>query len=143
MTAPTTSSRSYAVTLSPVAPSPDVPEAFAKMTGGESSAEVSKSWNGGARTPNLTAGRPVISNIVLERPFSAQRDRPVQRALAKLVGTARYTATKQDLDAYDMAVGSPTVFTNCVLVRVSEPDYDETSSAGSTLVVELMPENRT
>lgn len=143
MTAPTTSTRGYAVNISAVAPAPDVPEPFAKMTGGEATAEVSKSWNGGAKTPNLTSGRPTFSNIVLERPFGATRDRPISRALAPLVGVARYTITKQDLDAYDMAVGIPTVYTNCVLVRVSEPDYDETSSAGSTLTLEFMPENRT
>jgi hypothetical protein len=143
MTAPTTAARSFTVTISPVGPAPAVPETFAKMTGGESTAEVTKNWNGGALVPNVTAGRATYANLVLDRPFGATRDRPIARALAPLVGKARYTIVKQDLDAYDMAVGAPTVWTNAVLVRVSEPDYDETSSAGATLTLEFMPENRT
>lgn len=105
---------------------------WAKASGGVPSVDVSESYNGGAKIPDLTMGRVKYSNLTLERPFNPNRDRAMIRFLEQhLGGTWTASITDQDLDANEIAVGKPTVYTGCVPVSVTGPEYDaESSDAG-------------
>lgn len=117
---------------------------WAKASGGVPSVDVSESYNGGALRPDLTKGRVKYSNLVLERPFNPVRDRPVIRQLeAALPGTWETTITDQDLDANEQRIGDPTVYTGCVPVSVTGPEYDTEQSAGSRVIVEFRVQTKT
>lgn len=131
----TAAKRQFAVTVA------GIPWQFAKFTGGESSAAVSEAWNGGADSPDNTAGPRTISNIVVGRPFNPARDRPVIKKYEHLVGMVYTTIVKQDLDSNKTRVGSPKTYTRCLLIRVSEPEMDAAASEHSDFEMEFKPTN--
>lgn len=111
---------------------------WAKSSGGVPSVDVSESYNGGAKIPDLTLGRKKVSNVTVDRPFNPIRDRPMIRFLeTNLGGLWTTTIVDQDLDANDVAVGEPVVFTGCVPISVTSPEYDEESSDAGRVVVEF------
>jgi hypothetical protein len=111
---------------------------WAKASGGVSSVDTTESYNGGANHPDVTKGRVKYSNLTLERPFNASRDRAVIRFLEKnLAGAWETTINDQDLDANDMALGAPVVYTGCMPVSVTGPEYNAESSDAGRVVVEF------
>lgn len=140
MTSPgntTTAKRAFAVTVAGIAGQ------FAGFTGGDTTADVSENWNGGADAPDITAGRKKKGNITVRRPFNPTRDRPVIAKFEKMTGSWSTTIVKQDLDANDMKVGRPKTYTGCLLVRVQEPEYDAAASDGAMFEMEFRPSNST
>lgn len=113
---------------------------WANMTGGDTSAAATENWNGGSKVAAITTARPVISSITVTRPFDPATDREMCRTLRKLVGSSRYTITRQDTDDNDMKIGSPEVFSNCLLTKVATPDYDATASAAGVVSLEFKPQ---
>lgn len=110
---------------------------WAKATGGVPSVDIGESWNGGAAVPDLTSGRVKYTNLVTERPFNPMRDRPMIKFVESQLGKGwSTTITDQDLDANDVTIGEPTVYTGCVPVSVTSPEYDTTSSDGSRVTIE-------
>lgn len=111
---------------------------WAKVSGGVPSVDISESYNGGAAVADLTMGRVKYSNITVDRPFNPLRDRPMIRFVEANLGKSwTTTITDQDLDANDMTVGEPSVFTGCVPVSVTSPEYDTEKSDASRVVVEF------
>ena len=134
----TSSVRQHAVSVA------NVVGQWAKTTGGVPSVDVSESWNGGAKVADLTMGRKKFSNLTLERPFDPIRDRPVIRFLeANLGGLWTTTVTDQDLDANEQSVGAPIVYSGCVPISVTSPEYDTEKSDGSAVVVEFRVQSKT
>src|SRR4051812_39990039 len=102
---------------------------WAKVSGGVASVDISESYNGGATVADLTMGRVKYSNITVDRPFNPLRDRPMIRFLEANLGKSwTTTITDQDLDANDMAIGEPSVYTGCVPVSITPPEYDTEGS---------------
>jgi hypothetical protein len=127
----TAAARAHAVTIA------GLEGQWAKASGGVPSVAVSESWNGGAAAPDLTLGRVTYSNLTTERPFNPMRDRAMIRFLESSLGTGwTTTITDQDLDANASTVGEPVVFTGCVPVTVTGPEFDTNSSDGSTVSIE-------
>ncbi len=141
MTAPnstTSSTRQHSVSIT------GLEGTWARVSGGVASVDVSESYNGGAKIPDLTMGRRTYSNLTTDRPFNPLRDRPMLRFLeAQLGGTWTTTITDQDVDANDVAIGEPVVYTGCVPVSVTGPEYDTESSDASRVVVEWKVQNKT
>lgn len=117
---------------------------WAKASGGVPSVDVSESYNGGAKIPDLTMGRVKYSNLTVDRPYNPLRDRPVIRFIeANLGGTWTTTITDQDLDANEIAVGEPVVYTGCVPVSVTGPEYDTEGSDASRVSIEFRVQTKT
>lgn len=117
---------------------------WSTLSGGVSSVDVSESYNGGAKVPDLTKGRVKVSNVTVGRPFNPVRDRPVLRFLeANLAGAWETTITDQDLDANEVRIGDPVVFTGCVPITVTGPDYDEEKSDAGRITVEFRVRTKT
>lgn len=117
---------------------------WAKASGGVPSVTVSESYNGGAKVPDLTMGRVTYSNLTVDRPFNPVRDRPVIRFIeANLGGTWTTTITDQDLDANEIAIGPPVVYSGCVPVSVTSPDYDTEGSDASRVSIEFRVQSKT
>lgn len=117
---------------------------WAKTTGGVVSVDVSESYNGGAQVPDITKGRVKVSNVTVDRPYNPVRDAPVLRFIASHIGgTWETTITDQDLDANEVAIGAPVVFTGCVPVSATGPEYNEESSDASRIVLEFRVRTKT
>jgi len=114
-----------------------VPGYFETKTGGESSSEVSKIWDGGSLKPDLMSGPPDIANVVVSRVYKHDRDYPTITTLRKNVGrwrtTVTVTPTNVDLGAYSRQ----TVYPEALLVRVSEPDADASSNEPARFELEF------
>jgi hypothetical protein len=118
--------------------------AWAKVSGGVASVDASESYNGGAAVPDLTMGRKKVSNLTVDRPFNPVRDRPVIRFIESQLGsTWSTTVTDQDLAANEMAIGTPTVYTGCVPISVTGPEFDTEKSDASRVVVEFRVQTKT
>ena len=112
-----------------------IPGNFDTKSGGETTSETTKHYDGGSLTPEVLASPPETDNITVSRAWKYERDYDAQRLARKRVGrwrtTVSVTPTNEDL----IAVGDPTTYPNALLVRVSEPDAD--SSSGDTATFEL------
>ena len=108
---------------------------FASKSGGDISADTNKVYDGGADTPDVLAGPAEADNITVTRPYDLQRDDPVLRNLRKRVGrwttTVSITPTDRDL----IAIGTPQVYPEALLVGITEPETD--ASSGDSAEFEL------
>ena len=117
---------------------------WAKASGGAVTVDVSESYNGGAKVPDLTKGRPKVANVTVDRPYNPGRDAAVISFIVEHIGgTWETTITDQDLDANEIAIGAPVVYSGCVPVSVTGPEYNEESSDASRIVVEFRVRSRT
>lgn len=110
---------------------------FQTKTGGDTSSDVTKNWDGGSLTPAMLTTPASTDNITVSRAWDTSRDRTAHAAARKKVGrwvtTVSVTPTNDDL----VAVASPTVYSNAVLVRVSEPPVDSSSGDPATFELEF------
>ena len=108
---------------------------FDTKSGGETTSETTKHYDGGSLTPEVLASPPETDNITVSRAWKFDRDYDAHRLARQRVGrwrtTLSVTPTNEDL----IAVGNPVTYPNALLVRVSEPDAD--SSSGDTATFEL------
>lgn len=104
---------------------------FATKTGGDTSADTSDVWDGGASHPEKLAGPAMTDNITVSRPFDPVRDRPVIQRLRGRVGRLRATVSVQDTDVDLVPVGKPTTYPNALLVGITDPEADAASSDAS------------
>lgn len=116
---------------------------WATLTGGVPSVDVSTAYNGGAKTPDLTLGRVTYSNVTVSRPYNNARDAAVLRFVGASLGTLwTTTVVDQDLDANDMTLGEPVVYTGCVPVSVTGPEFNTESSDPARIELEFQVQGR-
>ena len=108
---------------------------FMTKGGGSVSADSTKIYDGGTKTPAIITGISEVENITVGRAFDTTRDRAMLQTLRSQVGRFETTIKVQETDADYVAVGSPTVYANAVLVGITEPEYD--SGSGDPAMVEL------
>lgn len=118
-----------------------IEDLWASKTGGETSAETTKVWDGGRLTPVVLSAPATTGNIVVGRPYRPHRDGAIKRELRKLVGRKRLTISIQDTDPDLTPIGRPEVFADALLVRVSAPDHDASSGDASVIELEFEPED--
>ena len=105
-----------------------VPGTWKSFSGGDGSSSPTKDWDGGAARPDLLAGPTEFSDITVTRTYDPAKDQQwIDDAIAK-IGRGRYTVTKQAIDANYVKVGKPRTFADCLLIAVTEPDVDSSSS---------------
>ena len=123
------SQRQYVVTVDRIVGN------FMTKGGGSVSADSTKIYDGGTKTPAIITGISEVENITVGRAFDTTRDRAMLQTLRSQVGRFETTIKVQETDADYVAVGSPTVYANAVLVGITEPEYD--SGSGDPAMVEL------
>lgn len=123
------SQRQYVVTVD------NIEGKFMTKGGGSVSADSTKIYNGGSKTPAIITGISEVENITVGRAFDSSRDRAMLQTLRSQVGRYVTTIKVQETDADYVAVGNPVVYADAVLVGITEPEYD--SGSGDPAMVEL------
>jgi len=108
---------------------------FMTKSGGSISADSTKIYNGGEKTPYIITGISEVENITVGRAYDSTRDSAVLSKLRSQVGRFTTTIKVQETDADYVAVGKPIVYSSAVLVGITEPEYD--SGSGDPAMMEL------
>lgn len=108
---------------------------WARKTGGNVSADTTPVWDGGEDRPSILSAPAVAENVTTGRPFDEQRDLPEIARIRRLVGKFVTTITVQPTDGDLFPVGPPTVYSEALLVGLTEPEYD--ASSGDAQMIEL------
>lgn len=104
---------------------------FATRSGGETTAEVSKSRPGGMQPEEVYPAEPTTGDVTVSRTM--KRDRPtgsdydLARRLRPKAGKVDMVISEQPLDANGLAWGKPTVWTG-LLTGVNGGDADANSN---------------
>lgn len=114
-----------------------IPGLWATKSGGNVSADVTPVWDGGADSPEQMAGPASAENITVSRPVDDLRDLPDLSRIRRLVGKLVTTVTVQPTDGDLFPIGEPTVYPDALLVTMTEPDYDASSSDPQVIELEF------
>lgn len=101
---------------------------FASKSGGEVSAETSKVWDGGKLSPDVMSSPAETDNVTVSRPYRPGIHGPKLSQLAKLVGRFRTTVSVWDTDPDLGPIGTPVVYADALLVKLTRPEHDASSS---------------
>ena len=104
-------------------------------TGAEITSDTNKVWDGGSLQPQVLAGPPQASNLVVTRGYDPVYDGPILTSLRQQVGRYRTTASVTPTDANLTAAGKPEVYSNALLVGVTVPEVD--ASSGDAAMIQL------
>jgi len=110
---------------------------FVSRTGGETSAPVTKVYDGGAEFPETVAGRKDVSNIVCGRHFDPNRDGPIRAQFKNQVGRFRTTVSVTPTDENFIPTGPADVYPDALLSRFGPPTADAESNDPSRYEVEF------
>jgi hypothetical protein len=110
---------------------------FVTRTGGDRSANIQKVYDGGALEPDVVAGRPQTSNVVVNRGFDPERDGPIIARYDPLVGRWRTTVSVQPTDENLVPTGPAKVYPNARLGRIGQPGANANSDDPSTWEAEF------
>lgn len=115
-----------------------VPGYWASRSGGETTAETSKVWDGGSLRAVTLSAPAETANIVVGRPYYPARHAALRKSLAARTGRWRTTVTVQDTDP-DLGPLSPpmAVYPDALLVRCTPPEGDASSSDGAVWELEF------
>lgn len=116
---------------------------FAQVSGGEITASVEKIYEGGRSRPTVLCAPSEIGDITLTAHYdddmvTADTQAGIGDKLKKLrkyVGTGYYNIT---VSVYDCDIKDPTndrIYTNALLVGMTEPDGDSSSGAPATFAL--------
>jgi hypothetical protein len=116
---------------------------FAQVSGGEITASVEKIYEGGKSRPTVLCAPSEIGDITLTAHYDDDMNGADTAAgigkklkdLRKYVGTAYYNIT---VSVYDCDIKDPTndrIYTNALLVGMTEPEGDSSSGAPATFAL--------
>lgn len=137
------SQRQVVAAIEPTVPQPDnqvTPPSwhanrtyFAQVSGGEVQASVEKVYDGGSYSPQVLPAPIEVGDITLTRHYDPSTDgTPISQA-RPLVGKARYNVNVYTLDAdLNVIAGLTRVYSNALLVNVTEPEGDSSSGGPAT-----------
>ncbi len=116
---------------------------FSTCTGGEPEGQSGVSWDGGSNNHVVTVGRPTWPALVVSRPYSPERDGPVETRLLPLIGRggprSRFTISRSALDGDGVVIGEPRVWTDAILTKVKGPEPDADSGTTARFELTFMP----
>lgn len=122
---------------------------FAQVSGGEITASVEKIYEGGKLRPTVICAPSEIGDITLTAHYDDERVSSDTASgiaakiadLRPLVGRAKYNVTVETFDC-DLAVpGTDRVYSNALLVGITEPDGDSSSGAPATFALTFAVED--
>lgn len=107
---------------------------FDTLSGGETSADITKRRGGTSPSKRANLGGPRdVSDITVSREHIASRDESILRALRPQCGVGECIVTRQPLDQNRQPYGRPEVNTGGTLKSVSGPEADSDSADTSML----------
>jgi hypothetical protein len=110
---------------------------FMTKTGGDITAPTSKVYDGGNLTPEVMAGPAEAANVVISRAFDPLVDGPILTSLRQQVGSYTDTLSVTPTDRDLVALGNPTVYSDALLVGLTEPTFDAASGNPSNYDLEF------
>lgn len=108
---------------------------FPTKSGGNTSADVERVYDGGSLDPDLIAGNPEVEDVTLGRHFAPARDGSILNRLRSRVGRYTATVTIQPTDSDLSPAGPATVHPGALLVGITEPEVD--AGSGDPAMYEL------
>lgn len=108
---------------------------FAQVSGGEVQASVEKVYDGGKSTPEVLPAPIQVGDLTVTRHYDPVIDGPLLDEARALVGKARYDVSVFTLDPDNQPIktGSKArVYSNTLLVSITEPDGDSSSGGPAT-----------
>lgn len=107
---------------------------FSKKTGGEKQANTSKWYDGGATSPDVLAGSPETTDVVLTNAYDPDVDGQLLQTAKAQVGILRTTLSIVPLlgDMTRVSSGRPDVYTNALLKGVKLVEVDANSNDPAT-----------
>jgi hypothetical protein len=116
---------------------------FAQVSGGEITASVEKIYEGGKSRPTVLCAPSEIGDITLTAHYDDDMGTSLTEAgigrklkdLRRYVGTAYFNLT---VSVYDCDIKDPTndrIYTNALLVGMTEPEGDSSSGAPATFAL--------
>lgn len=113
-----------------------IPGRWATRSGGNTSADITPVWDGGADRPENLASPASSEDITVSRPVDDERDLDLIKRLRKQVGKLQTTLTEQPTNGDLFPIGEPDVWPNALLRTVNIPTYD--AASGDPKVIELV-----
>lgn len=104
---------------------------FAQISGGEITASVEKIYLGGQSFPETLCAPAEVGDITLTKHYS-DAERVLLHQARQVVGRAYYTIKVYDADCDIANYQSERIYSNALLVGVTEPDGDSSSGAPAT-----------
>lgn len=104
---------------------------FAQISGGEITASVEKIYLGGSAFPETLCAPAEIGDITLTKHYT-DTERTKLHSARQVVGRAYYTIKVYDSDCDLANYQSERVYSNALLVGITEPDGDSSSGAPAT-----------
>lgn len=132
------SQRQFLVTL---APKPGegftaIPDNWMTKSGGNVTTDSVKVYPGGSKTPVILTGVPETDNITVSRAYNATTDAAMLKTLRTEVGSWTGSMTIVETDP-DWTAINKTTYGTCILVGVTVPEYESTSSDPATIQLEF------
>lgn len=108
-----------------------------EMSGGSATAAVGVDWGGGgAKKPRKSGGPITHDDITLTRVFYAATDSGWLASLRSQMYSGKlFTVRKQALDGNGLKIGKPTVYYNCILSGLTEPETEGGSEDNAVVEV--------
>lgn len=104
---------------------------FAQVSGGEITAAVEKIYLGGSPFPETICAPAEVGDITLTKHYSTHERATLQQART-VVGRAYYDIKIYDADCELANPQSQRIYTNALLVGITEPEGDSSSGAPAT-----------
>lgn len=122
---------------------------FAQVSGGEITASVEKIYEGGKLRPTVICAPSEIGDITLTAHYDDDRvasegETGIAYKIAQLrplVGRAKYNVTVETYDCDLKVPGTDRVYSNALLVGITEPDGDSSSGAPATFALTFAVED--
>jgi len=140
-----TSQRQILADIAPVDPNHPKWETFrfAQVSGGEITASVEKIYEGGSKFPTVLCAPFEIGDITLTAHFDDDYVESDQAsgiavklaALRPLVGQSYYNINVKTYDCDIVVIGTDRVYSNALLVGITEPEGDSSSGAPATFAL--------
>jgi hypothetical protein len=105
---------------------------FMTKGGGEISSSANKVYDGGRLDPDVISSPAEASDLTLSRAYDPFRDGPILADLRRRVGRFRATISVTPTDEDLVAIGTPAVYSNALLIGVAEPEFDASSGDAAT-----------
>lgn len=129
---PKIAQRQYLVKVAGIA------EYFTTKSGGDISSDSTPVYDGGILNPTETLTGPAeIDNLTVSRAWDSRRDAAIVKTLRTRVGEFETSISVTPTDRSLRPIGPPVVYSGCVLVGLTEPEYDATSGDASEFELEF------
>lgn len=127
--------RQFLVSAKGIDGAPSFSGYFSTKSGGETTSETTKHYDGGKRIPDVLAAPAQTDDVTLGRGFRPEIDQPIIKSARAGVGRYRYTVSTQPTDEDLVPLAEPTVYPDALLSGMTDPEVDANSGDVATFEV--------